>query len=680
MAEPTLSDSVIPAEEVTWLLLAPPFAIPERSATWFRDFAATVAVSIAKNERDGLFAEIDAALEDADEDCLDAHWQDRYVASAACQVLADLAKQGWSVRADGDRVLVAAPREVSGDIAGEKDRVRRQELVKRDVQLQQPAAREFVNRMERRREFNGRFVSVFSLMRDGRELARSIEQAAHSELDASVMAPYLQFVDEGRCETTGLRLMDIWRYFRHGWTNQYVSTPGRGMMFLVRDAAVDTHPIIGIGAIASPIVQVRERDTWIGWHPSTFVRALETEPTVEMATWFLRLVQEGIDLLYVQDFLEEELLSTTSLRSPTTGVVEALRVDAREKRAEHHRLAHRNEHKGKRASEAAWDVRARSALFRSKRAGTLADLLEARITLKQFLDPVPSVEGLRKLLADPSGRQAVTRLVRKAKGDRVGILMADISVCGAVPPYNALTGGKLVAMLAASPEVVAAYHRRYAAAVSEIASAMAGRPIVKAPVLAFLGTTSLYGVGSSQYNRISVPAEVVGGDTAEAIRYRVVGKSKAFGTSQFSDTTVRALATVVNHIRGGQRVNSIFGEGHSPRLRKVRDGLDVLHFPTDKLLQHGRPRVIYCVSLVKNLRDFLLGIDQAPDFIFDRSDPVQATERIAEYWRIRWGRKRAKQPVVLEQLRRHTLILPVSHGARVPLPPTPGEPEELPFV
>jgi hypothetical protein len=36
--------------------------------------------------------------------------------------------------------------------------------------------------------------------------------------------------------------------------------------------------------------------------------------------------------------------------------------------------------------------------------------------------------------------------------------MADITVCGAVQPYNAVLGGKLVAMLSASPEVVQAYH------------------------------------------------------------------------------------------------------------------------------------------------------------------------------------------------------------------------------
>ena len=46
----------------------------------------------------------------------------------------------------------------------------------------------------------------------------------------------------------------------------------------------------------------------------------------------------------------------------------------------------------------------------------------------------------------------------------------------------------------------------------------------------------------------------------------------------------------------GQRVNSIFGEGVNPKLRKVRDGIDLLGWPSEVLLQHGRHRIVYGVS------------------------------------------------------------------------------------
>src|SRR5262249_40870718 len=149
------------------------------------------------------------------------------------------------------------------------------------------------------------------------------------------------------------------------------------------------------------------------------------------------------------------------------------------------------------------------------------------------------------LAATSQGSDAIRKILKKAKADRVGIAVADLTVCGAVQPYNAVLGGKLVAMLAASPEVIQEYRRRYSNAESEIASAMAGRPIIRTPALVLLGTTSLYGVGSSQYNRIKIPGERVAGAASEEIRYQKLGYSEAFGTSQYSEEAIDALVDLV---------------------------------------------------------------------------------------------------------------------------------------
>ena len=83
--------------------------------------------------------------------------------------------------------------------------------------------------------------------------------------------------------------------------------------------------------------------------------------------------------------------------------------------------------------------------------------------------------------------------------------MMDIIVCGAIPPYNELLGGKLVSILACSPQVISDYTNRYKKQVSEIASRMKGKKVIRDSRLAYMGTTSLYAIGSSQYNRIKVP-------------------------------------------------------------------------------------------------------------------------------------------------------------------------------
>lgn len=83
----------------------------------------------------------------------------------------------------------------------------------------------------------------------------------------------LEFVTpDAVCKHTGLRLNDIWRYFRHTWVNSYRSVPGRSMMVLVRDAAGPNHLIIGLAALGSSVVQSSVRDAWIGWDSNGAVR------------------------------------------------------------------------------------------------------------------------------------------------------------------------------------------------------------------------------------------------------------------------------------------------------------------------------------------------------------------------------------------------------------------------
>jgi len=540
--------------------------------------------------------------------------------------------------------------------------------------------------MERRRLHGRHFVSVFSLMRDGRELAAALREARQlpDEDRAAglkrVVDPYLAFVaEEARCPHTGLRLQDVWRYFRHTWSNQYTSVPGRTMAFLVRDRAAPFHPVIGIGALSSPIVQIKERDRWLGWHPDTFVEHALESPTRELGEWLRVVAETGLSEIYVADLLEEGVITPAELRGLGADTLERLERHGIEQRAQHHRFTQARDYKGETGladvpKDQRWVARARTHLFRSKRALALAELLKARAVLDEHLGRPPSAEQLVSLLRDEVGKRAALRLLRRAKAAQVGIAMADISVCGAVPPYNPVLGGKLVAMLATSPEVVETYRTRYGEAESEIASAMAGRPIVRPATLVFLGTTSLYGVGSSQYNRVRIPAARLGGLAGDEIRYRELGKSRAFGTAQFRHDTVQALEELVRHSAVGQRVHCVFGEGVSPKLRKIREGLDQLGFPADKLMRHGRRRIVYGVALASNLREYLLGFDTEPTFLFDRWGE-QASSAIADWWAERWLSMRVRSDSVLADVESHSLVAPVRHGARVTLPPAEPSPQ-----
>lgn len=665
----------------SWILLRPPFTTKQRSAALFVALAsAFVKIQRRPLSDDGRGCALTEALDATLVDIERAAINDRAMLTAAARVLYDLARQRWRVRVRGRDIEVCPPREVRADPRAEKERVRRQELLKRDEQLDQPAVARFVREMERQRLHGGRFVSIFSLMRDGRELAaalrtaRELSRSRRGHALREVIDPYLSFATEdARCEFTGLRLQEIWRYFRHTWSNQYTSTPGRSMAVLVRDRAAPMHPVIGIAALGSPVVQIKERDTWIGWHPAAFFENASEAPSPRLGEWLRRIVTTAIEEIYTDDLIAEEVIDLTELRNPIPSTLAHLNEYASEQRKLHHRYVRSREHKGNGAAHRGqettghWVAKARTHLFRSKRALALAEMLRARLAIDRQLGPTPARADVAALLADREGKKAALKILRKAKADRVGIAMADITVCGAVPPYSGILGGKLVAMLAASPEMVEAYRERYQNAESEIASSIAARPIVRPAQLVFLGTSSLYGVCSSQYNRVRVPAERLGGRVGDEIRYREIGRSDAFGTSQYGSATVEALVKLVHHSNGGQRVNSIFGEGVSPKLRKVREGLEVLQFPTEHLLRHGRRRIVYGVTLVRNTREFLMGLEDSPDYLFSEKG-AEATAAISEWWRERWLSRRIDQDLVLDEVGAHTLVRPVRHGARVPLP------------
>lgn len=591
---------------------------------------------------------------------------------AAYSVVADLINQGWDLSCGPTEVLVRAPI-VNGDPDAERERVRKQELLKRDEHLRRSSVRRFIERMETQRGHGDKQVSVFSLMRDGHDLAASLREVSSRGREQgsglrSAIDPYVQIVASGeRCQHTGLRLTDIWRYFRLTWTNQYTSTPGRTLMILVRDRAAPFHPVIGIAALGSPIVQLKERDDWIGWQRDGFLDEAQEQPTPRLAAWVWRRLDQQLDELYLADLESDGLYWSNLWSDPTDDAIAKLEQEATRCRAEHRRTANPTDLKAKvdLSDTDALVRRATTPLFRSKRCQALAGLLRSRAALLPHFSAGATPTALSAALSERESRDAIAAVLRKAKGDAVGTEMADLTVCGAVAPYNELLGGKLVAMLAASPTVVRAYAERYGGSASEIASGMAGRAIVRRNQLVLLGTTSLYGANSSQYNRLSMPGQVLGGHSP--IEYRRVGRSRSFGTSHLSSGSVDALVHLVEQA-SGTRVNSIFGEGVNPKLRKVRQGLDLLGWPSDDLLQHGRQRIIYCVSLVTNLLPYLIELDAQPEYRF-RSNVADDTAKVVNWWAERWLDRRLGSEEALARIESHRALDGSGpHGARVVLP------------
>jgi hypothetical protein len=182
-----------------------------------------------------------------------------------------------------------------------------------------------------------------------------------------------------------------------------------------------------------------------------------------------------------------------------------------------------------------------------------------------------------------------------------------------------------------------------------------------------LGTTSLYGVGSSQYNRIRIPAETAGGSPGEFVRYEEIGLSEGYGSFHFSRATRDVMETLLRRNKLGRRVNSIFGEGTNPFMRKMREALSAVNLPSQEILRHERNRIVYGIALAKNFKEVLLGRQSRPRYFYPQKAPQKSTDKLAQFWVRRWLDGRITRTGILEQVSAHTLDYPVEHGARVPL-------------
>lgn len=611
----------------------------------------------------------------------------------AVRVLVDLARLNWCVQEDRFGIELQAPAFLPKpglrpeQIAESKQSVRAELEPLRNAQFAQEATIEFIQRMEKPSPKTHR-QSILLLVADGRELRARLEPAlsVHGDERAARLSdavrPYLQLVGPNEVdEQTGIRLGDIWRYFRYTWSLPAINIPGRQLFYLVRDAAHPHHAIMGIAALSNCAMQMRDRDNFIGWTTEAFIARVDEalrapEPRAELQRLFAILEQHITNAL--AEVSSEGLVTKAEIRNPSCATVARLRRLSHEfaddRKAALGELIGDSEQPSvvqeleagpyglppiaddvlaleKKVHDQEKYRKARSLMVAKKRAFELSRLLAARLRFRKikeaFLDPART----RSVLHLEESRTAITTAWIAAKTRRVGANLLELTTCGGIPPYTHLLTGKLTALLMLSPQIAADYRGRYGEEPSIIGSLLKNKPLVRDSTLVYVGTTSLYAVGSSQYERLRLPAGVIAPGQPE-LRFRKLGHTSGYGTVQFAAETVRAVDKVLQNEFGFRNVNSIFGEGPSPRLRKLRAGLQLLGFDSENLMRHNQHRLIYGVPLYGDATAFLRGeTDETPQYLAEPEKYSDATERIADFWRARWLASRLNYASALESLK-----------------------------
>ena len=194
----------------------------------------------------------------------------------------------------------------------------------------------------------------------------------------------------------------------------------------------------------------------------------------------------------------------------------------------------------------------------------------------------------------------------------------DAFVLGAVPPYSYLLCGKLVAMLAVSDEVRAAFRRKY-----ESRSSVISKRTLEAD-LALITTTSALG-RSSVYNRLKFRDRLV---------LESVGFSKGSGDFHFSNGVYKEIREYAEANCEPTAKNGAWGHGFRNRREVVRKVLGHLGLSTD-WQYHGIRREVFVAALAHNTKEFLNGSEAT------LKPYAQSAAELSQWFRERWLIRRA---------------------------------------
>lgn len=200
--------------------------------------------------------------------------------------------------------------------------------------------------------------------------------------------------------------------------------------------------------------------------------------------------------------------------------------------------------------------------------------------------------------------------------------LMDAYVLGALPPYNALLGGKLIACLLRSRDLYDDFASAYGDTTGVIS-----QEAKKARLLAITTTSSMG--RSSVYNRLKL----------EGIQYlKPIGYTGGWGHFHIPDWLFSELRDYLRDIDHTYADQHGFGQGPNWRLRTTRAALSALGFKDD-LMRHGIQREVFICQLANNATRILQTGKGQPD-LTSLLSAKDIAEQSVERWMIPRARRR----------------------------------------
>lgn len=199
--------------------------------------------------------------------------------------------------------------------------------------------------------------------------------------------------------------------------------------------------------------------------------------------------------------------------------------------------------------------------------------------------------------------------------------LMDAYVLGAVPPYNMLLGGKLVASLIRTRDVYNDFEKRYGSTEGVISGEAKNARLVAVTTSSSMGRSSLY-------NRLKLDGRSY---------FSSIGFTGGWGHFHIPDDLFEEMRTYLRTIDHTYADMHTFGEGPNWRLRTVRAALDRLGFKED-VLKHGIQREVFLCELASNSAQVLKGEAKRP-----KLDGLLTAKKVGKLAVQRWMTGRAER-------------------------------------
>lgn len=204
-------------------------------------------------------------------------------------------------------------------------------------------------------------------------------------------------------------------------------------------------------------------------------------------------------------------------------------------------------------------------------------------------DKLMGIFALGDAVFNQAARDAHIGWDHHQRGESLVNLM-DAYVLGALPPYSQLLGGKLVASLIRTRDVVDAFNQRYNDSIGLISGQKKRAKLVAVTTTSALGRSSIY-------NRLQLSGQKI---------FEPIGFTSGWGHFHFSGKIFDELRGYLDYIKDDYADGFNFGSGPNWRIRVIRRALERLGMDTS-LARHGLSREVFIAKLARNAEAYLRG-------------------------------------------------------------------------